>query len=129
MPEKDHDLVPAEKLHMDVFFLDQLNKTCRRLIIPRETTLKRKNLHSLQCKTLSLTLSLTLFGVFLHLINRHDYHTSIILACLIVFPSTVILYSMIFVEPACGKARHGCYNFCSVYVLHVCVHRTNLSGP
>ena len=27
---------------------------------------------------------------------------------------------LIFVEPACGKARHNCYNFCLVYVL-VCI--------
>ena len=27
-----------------------------------------------------------------------------------------ILLIFIFVEPACGKARHSCYNFCSVYV-------------
>ena len=31
----------------------------------------------------------------------------------------------ILVEPACGKARHSCYNFCSVYVralVPVCMH-------
>ena len=27
---------------------------------------------------------------------------------------------LFFVEPACGKARHSCYNFGKVYV-HVCI--------
>ena len=27
-----------------------------------------------------------------------------------------IRFNMIFVEPACGKARHSCYNFAKVYV-------------
>ena len=33
----------------------------------------------------------------------------------------------IFVKPACGKARHSCYNFCKV-CKRACV-RPDLSGP
>ena len=29
---------------------------------------------------------------------------------------TADILTKVFVEPACGKARHSCYNFSSVYV-------------
>ena len=45
-------------------------------------------------------------------------------------------YCNIFVEAACGKARHSCYNFCSLYaraLVHACVcacvHPSGFSGP
>ena len=64
--------------------------------------------------------------------------------CLLLFVSFVCYYHIflytsqnsiafpkLFVEPACGKARHSCCNFCSVYVRAlVCVSRhPDLTGP